>query len=206
MSNHVIEPKDIHTHGQIALPNGWTATVRIEHDDDMQEPWKEHDGHGSVRKVHYSEYNKVPKLPSERVLHRDRGTAWLYDFAGAVETARKDGWSTGNGTHCAVCKAELTESLTEHPWQHRTHRAIAMTPRAEAALAAEADYDYLRRWLTGDWEWIGVIVQVLDAAGEEVGEESLWGVESLGDFWKDVAAELIDGIAAGVVAPNEASA
>lgn len=69
------------------LPAGVTMQVIVEHDDDMREPWKEHDGHGPI-----TDWTRRDKKPGERVLAQDRGARRLYDFAAAVRKARAEGW------------------------------------------------------------------------------------------------------------------
>lgn len=166
---------------RIELPNGWYATVRIEYDDSMGEPWKEHDGHGEV-----SEWTTRDKRPGERILHSDRGSHRYYDFAGAVELARKDGWGCSHVTTMDELHA------------HNGHA----TAREMAACAAQQDFDRLRAWCNDQWQWIGVIVAVYDAGGEKVADDSLWGIESDGDYWRTVAAENINTIIEGLIVPS----
>ena len=67
----------------------------------------------------------------------------------------------------------------------------------EIVEAVQADMDYLRGWLRGDWHYCGISVQLLDSEGEPIGGEfdhALWGVESNGDCWLDAAAELAEEI------------
>lgn len=106
------------------------------------------------------------KRPHELVLNDDGHSKRFYDFAEAVRIAKRDGWDTapyGQGT-----KGE------------RAHRA------------AMADYNRLRRWCNNDWVYIGVTVTVL-YRGSEIADDSLWGIESDGDYWRDVAVEMIEG-------------
>lgn len=104
------------------------------------------------------------KLPGELVLDTDRGRKLFYDFAEAVKIAKRDGWDT---------KPYGTGTKGE-----RAHRA------------AMADYEHLRSWCNGDWTWIGVTVTLHTPAGEF--NASLWGIESGGDYWREVAVELIE--------------
>jgi hypothetical protein len=166
----------------IELPHGWTAEVKIEHDETLRAPWDEHDGHGPIREVRYSYYNnEVPKSPGERVMFRDHGYALLYDFAGAMEQAKRDGWGCPH-----IGKAECAH----------------LTTGEMRACAVDADFHRMRRFAEGQWSWIGVVVTLKDDAGEEVESDSLWGIESDTDYYRDVAAELINGLAAGVILPN----
>lgn len=146
----------------IDLGNGYTARITLEHDSDHGAPWEECDGHGPVSDWR----DKDSKAAGERVLHSDRGRARFYDFAAAVKLARKDGWG-----------AEGDEG---------------MAPGAKAAYAAEKDFEYLRAWCNDEWHYMGVIVTLHDASGAEVASNSCWGVESIGDYWREVAAENLD--------------
>ena len=76
--------------------NGFTVTARVDRDDCMGEPWKEHDGHGPV-----SDWTSRDKAPGERVLVSDRHSKRYYDYAGAIKIAKRDGWDAppyGEGT------------------------------------------------------------------------------------------------------------
>lgn len=141
----------------IELPNGWAATIRIDPDDSMGEPWKEHDGHGIV-----SEWTRRDKRPGERVLAEDRGSYRYYDFAESVRIARRDGWGAEEGK----------------------------TLRERAALAAERDFARLKAWCNDEWGWVGVVVEIERPDGWRMAT-SLWGIESDGDYWRDVAKELL---------------
>lgn len=66
---------------------GFDLTCRVEPDQDMGEPWKEHDGHGIV-----SEWTRRDKMPGERVLCEDRGSKRYYDVQAMIAIAKKDGW------------------------------------------------------------------------------------------------------------------
>lgn len=69
------------------LENGYRAEIEIERDDDMGEPWEEHDGHGPV-----SEWERREKRPYERILCSDRGAHRFYDMQEALKIAKRDGW------------------------------------------------------------------------------------------------------------------
>jgi hypothetical protein len=103
------------------------------------------------------------KKPGELILNENRGSKRFYDFAEAVKIAKRDGWDT---------KPYGTGTKGE-----RAHRA------------AMADYESLRGWCNDDWHWIGVVVTLCTPEGEF--DASLWGIESEGDYWRDVAVDLI---------------
>lgn len=152
---------------------GHTFRVDRVYDQDLGEPWKEHDGHGIV-----SDWTTRDKRPGERVLRSDRGSKRYYDFAETVKIALKDGWSTE--------KARQTPDLSK---------------KQIAAMAVEADFEYLRGWCNGEWHWCGLIVTLLeeDEDGEDVEvagmTESLWGMESnCEQYLQSTAKELAEQI------------
>lgn len=156
----------------VELPHGWYATVRTERDEYTREPWKDFDGHGVV-----SEWTSRDKRPGERVLTEDHESKRFYDVEASMAVARKDGWGCGNHDR--------------HP-----------TKGERAACGVEQDFQRMRAWCRDEWEWIGVIVTLYDAEGEEVADSSCWGIESDSDYWADVAADLIMELASGHVLPN----
>lgn len=172
-----ITARDIQFQGgntaRVELEAGWYAIVRTEQDEDMGEPWVEHDGHGVISR--WRPLNS--KRAGERVLVGGGGQTWFYDIPATIKLARKDGWGCtgGTGNHA-------------HP-----------TKGQQVVCAVEQDYDRMRAWCNGAWEWIGVIVKLYDADGTEVSSDSVWGIESDGDYWKEVAAEIIDQLADGIV-------
>ena len=89
----------------------WTYTARIEHDEDMGAPWKEHDGHGPV-----SEWVSRPKAAGERVLSRDRESFRFYDFAEAVKIAKRDGWGPGTPAEAAEKDFEAMKGWANDEW------------------------------------------------------------------------------------------
>ena len=143
--------------------------VAIEHDADMGPPWLEHDGHGPV-----SERTTRNKAPGELVLDDMRHGKLFYDFA-------------------AACRQALAEG-----WDAQPYNEGQETKRQQAAKAARADYENLRRWCASQWHWVGVVVTLLDPEGDETAvSDSLWGIESdAGDYLDQVARELAAEIAA----------
>ena len=113
-----------------------------------------------------AEWTRRDKHPGELVLCEDRGSKRYFDFAGTVKLARRDGWDAepyGTGTV-----------------GERAHRA------------AMADFERMHAWCNNEWHWIGVAVTV-SHKGAEISADSLWGIESDGDYWQDVAREMIEG-------------
>lgn len=165
---------------------GYTFKVEISRDDDMGAPWEEHDGHGTVSKWRHSDKIGADKAPGERVLHRDRNSYRLYDFAGAVALAKKDGWG---------CQHSYSYNLGARVFVsgHRTAGELAQ-------CAAETDFDRLRRWCQDDWYWCTILVRLIefdedDNETETDEYETLSGIESdAGAYFDDVARELADQI------------
>lgn len=165
---------------------GYTFKVTIDRDDCMGAPWDEHDGHGTVSKWKTSHKIGADKAPGERVLCTDRHSYRLYDFAGAVALAKKDGWG---------CKHSYSYNLGARVFVsgHRTAGELAH-------CAAECDFDRLRRWCADDWFWCTLTVRLIefDDDDQEVETdelESLGGIESdAGAYLTDTAHELADEI------------
>lgn len=171
-----ITARDIQFQGgdtaRVELEAGWYAVVQTKQDESMGEPWVEHDGHGVI-----SGWRPLnSKRAGERVLIEDGGQARFYDIPATIKLARKDGWGCAGGT------GDHT-----HP-----------TKGQQAVCAVEQDFARMRAWCNDAWEWIGVIVKLYDADGEEVASETIWGIESDGEYWKEVAAEIVNRLADGV--------
>lgn len=146
--------------------NGRTYYVRHEPDDCTGYPWDNEDGHGPViRDIRPHWLREGSKRPGWRPLNIPDSNEYqfYYDWKEACRMARRDGWNAA-----------------PYDAPNRIQRAV------------QANFDYLRRFLAGDWMYIGVIVE--DA---ETGEsQSLWGVESNGDYPDQVARELAEELGA----------
>ena len=145
-----------------------TMSFRIEwvYDSDSDAPWVREDGHGPV-----SDWTSDPKAPGQMVLCTDRRMRRYYDFAEAVNLARRDGWDT-------------------KPYGTRK-------PGERAHAAAMADYNYLRQWCNQQWQYCGIVVTLLDADGEpDSVSESLWSIEdglpAMSEYHEEVIGELIN--------------
>ena len=110
--------------------DGFTIVARIERDDDMGPPWKEHDGHGRV-----SEWRpKDSKRPGEKVISQHGDSCRFYDWQEAIKTARREMWDAppyGTGTD---------------------------GERAERAV--QRDFENLKAWCDDEWTWCSLILCV----------------------------------------------
>lgn len=153
---------------------GRTFKIEIEHDADMGEPWKEHDGHGLV-----SDWTTRDKTPGERILVKDGESYRYYDNQETLKLARRDGWGIGE---------EETALLASRLGRTPTKREIT-------AEAVEQDYRRMRGWCLDEWYWVYVRVTMLNEDGEETdARASLGGIESDSQEYisNEVANELAD--------------
>ncbi len=161
---------------------GLTFRVSIPYDDCAGAPWEDDYGHGPVSDWRHSAYSCYPeKAPGERVLASDHGSYLYYDVAEATRIAKLDGWSLP-----AANMAKLAARLGREP-----------TRGEIAAAAVELDFDFLRRWCSEQWHYVGVVVTLLDSEGDETNESaSLWRIESEStECIAEVAKELAEEIA-----------
>lgn len=103
------------------------------------------------------------KRPGERVIHQDGHTVWLYDWQKACAIARADGWN-----------AEPFDA------PNQIERAVT------------ADFNYLQRWLQGEWHYVGVCVRRATDSPKDRYNHALWGIES-GD--RKTITEVMDELA-----------
>jgi hypothetical protein len=158
---------------RVTLPDGWYVRFKSEYDQDSGPPWKDCAGHGPVTDwVHRDKYS------GERVLCLDHGSKRYYDFAGAMKIAKRDGWGLNDAK-----LAKLTTRLGRAPTKGQITEA-----------AVEHDFQYLKDWCEDKWHYIGVIVTLFDADGEEQDSDSIWGVEDYGSHYQELASELADGL------------
>lgn len=155
--------------------------------DSRAAPWEEYDGHGIIRQT-YSPYSRPDKKPGETIMHHTRGEVWLYDVQATTAKAKKEGWE--------LCDAQLAKLAAQ--------LGRAPTPGEVTAAAVQFDLEYCSGFLRGDWSYIGVGVQLVGPDGEPQDSSythAVWGIESTGDYWREVAAEL-----AGEIMHSRASA
>lgn len=160
---------------------GLTFRVELKPDDSHGAPWEECDGHGPVRESNDASGEGRFKRPGERVLHAQYRTAWVYDWQEAMKIAKRDGWGMSDED-----KAKFKAATGFDP-----------TPGQIALAAVQSDFDRLRRYLEGDWSYVGVVVTLLDVDGKPTYERaSLWGIESdCGACIDETARELASEIA-----------
>ena len=150
--------------------DGRRFLVSMHADDDASPPWERSDGHGPVR---YCE-DREPLQPGETVLYDLRRGRYVYDLRAAISQSIREGW----GRPSRERREEIARRLRK--------------PAAKVS-AIDADMDFLRGWCAEDWCYMGVCVQILGPDDEPEGDEfahAVWGVESFGDYWEDVAADL----------------
>lgn len=120
-----------------------------------------------------SEWTTRDKAAGERVLCSDGRSKRFYDYAAAIKEAKRDGWDAP-------------------PYK-------TGTKGQQAARAVEHDFAFLQGWATDKWEYLGVIVTLFNAEGRELGEESVWGIESCenpghGYYWQECAADYVNAL------------
>lgn len=157
--------------------HGLTFAAFTASDDSMGPPWKEHDGHGSIRETS----SRDDKRPGEVMLTERGRHGWAYDVQGTLKIAARDGWGLNDESRDA-----LTAKLGRAP-----------TLREVRAEAVRLDCERMRAWLADEWRWVGVIVELQDTDDNGTGEdESLWGIESDSpDYHAEVARDLAAEIA-----------
>lgn len=168
----------------IDLPGDrYRIEVTTHFDDNAGVPWKECDGHGPV-----SELVTRDKRAGERVLYRTNNgsypRSYYYDFAEAVRIAKRDGWGL----------SEVDRIVAELLGRPLTSGEIAVA-------AVERDFQHLKDWCDGNWEYIGVCARLIDGEGNEIAQENLCRVESGAApdgsyYWHDVAEELVGNLVA----------
>lgn len=146
---------------KMELEGGLTATVRIERDEDMGPPWEENDCYGKV-----SKWERRDKRAGERILCESHGAKRFYDYAGAIQTAKKEGWDAP-------------------PFK-------TGTKGEQAVRAVERDFEHLQDWCEDRWHYAYVIVTLRDAKGKEAGVDSLGGVEDSDGYDREQAAEMLN--------------
>lgn len=158
-------------HTETITHAGREFSVECYYDDHMGPPWEEHDGYGPVSEWRYRDTKRPGEIPiaGERDFQRR-----FYDFAEATRIAKRDGWGLG-GTEAF----EFACKIGRIPTRKQIIREAVMR-----------DMERLRGWCNDKWHWMGVEVTLLNRHGEETRfSESVWGIESDGDYWREVAED-----------------
>ena len=150
-----------------------TFLAEIYTDNDTGAPWENSDCHGIV-----TDWETRSKLPGEWVLCEDRRARRFYDAQETMKKARAEAWGLD---------APVLVKLCETLGRPATRGEII-------AASVRADFEFLRGWCNGEWQYVGVCVRALDDDGEAIGEpfdHALWGIESSNaDYIREVAIEL----------------
>lgn len=115
-----------------------------------------------------SQWTTRDKQAGERVLCSDRHSKRFYNVAESIAIAKRDGW--GAPPYKTGTKGE------------------------QAARAVESDFEFLKGWANDDWFYAVVTVKLLDEDGKEIASDSLGGVETLNDYWKESAADMLNAL------------
>lgn len=203
----------------LAPIGGFEFSARIECDDSAGAPWQEECGHGPVSDWRRKGWNgHYAKAPGELLLCDDnpsglRGnsSARFYDYQEACRIALRDNWGIAPYHMQTECNANGIYTVSAQ-WFHgrellafkstgdcvnaaiadcyRQHKETFPSARAYAAGAARADFERLREWCNGDWQYVGLIVDC-SRNGIELASASLWGIESdSGRYLEECAQEL----------------
>lgn len=187
---------------------GWTFKVEQVPDIDADPPWESDCGSVDVerRRGHHSGDGYV-KGAGEVIIHEDRGTVWVVDFAAEVKRARAEGWGLSPGKDAEVRLNLVLSGLTAGQRATTTlaeAKALAdcltLTKGRKAVAAVLESMDRSARWMRNQWHYIGVVVSIDGAPDgwsfdpEET--QSLWGVEDdatdhIAETAEDLGAELV---------------
>jgi len=112
----------------------------------------------------------------------------------------------GNVTHWET-RDKLPGERILNSSRHRTHRfydfagAVAKARKVEglkgpeAVEAVELEFKRLLDWCDDRWQYVGVVVTLLDIEGNPTDEsDALWGVDDDGDYAKTCAYDMALGI------------
>lgn len=161
-------------HQETVTHSGRSFLVSLFPDDDHSPPWERSDGHGSVRYVD----DREPLASGETILCDLRRGRYVYDLRGAIAQSIRERW----GRPDKATRERLARKLRKP---------------ASKVSAIDADMDFLRGWCADDWFYIGVCVQLIGPDGEPIGDpydRAVWGVESCGEYWREVASDIADEI------------
>ena len=165
------------SYSEVIEHNGRQFRVDIVDDDDTTPPWERDHAHGSVRYID----DRESLQRGEVVLYDCDRSRYVYNFGAALLQASREKWGLAPDALQA-----LTQRLGRKPSRGQIR-----------AAAVRADMEYLRQWCADYWSYIGVCVRIIGPDGEPDGDKyahAMWGVESFGDYWQEVARDIADGI------------
>ena len=151
---------------------GRSFIVALYPDDFEDTPNEREDGHGGVRQISDSE--SMARGEVFLAYGSNRGYRWVYDFGAALVQASREKWGLSSDD-----LAKLTRILGKSPTRGQIN-----------AASVRADMKYLSGFYSSDWCYVGVCVRIVGADGEPEGDEfenAIWGVESCGNYWSEVA-------------------
>jgi len=142
-------------------------SVALHYDQSADAPWESECGHGQVRHIsRCRDTGRMRKDPGERLLSFDGRDGLAYNYQGAIETAKRDGWGLAPDALAALA-AKLGRDPT----------------RGEIiAAAVESDFQRLAAYCADQWHYCGVVVTLQDIDGNDIetadARDSIWSVES----------------------------
>jgi hypothetical protein len=160
----------------LELDNGLSIRIETPYDECSEAPWERDDGRGVV-----TGWERREKGPGERILNTDHGSKRFFDVVETTKKAKRDGWGLSEATI-----AEMTAKLGRKP-----------TKGEIVARAVDDEFDFLYGWCNDQWSYVVIVVTLLDVDGKELASDCLGGVESLGDYWREQAAEMANALIAG---------
>ena len=166
--------------GEIFTHRGVRFRLLLNDDDIGRKPWDD-DEHALV-----SLRFKRDKRPYEIVLSTGRDHNLFFNMRRATIVAFVELWGLSQ-----------SDRLKAAAW-FRT-KPDRLTRRQVAAYAAQAYFEFLRRWCRDEWRYIALVIERLDDEGEAVATSSgLWGIESDAiDYIREVAREQADELIKG---------
>jgi hypothetical protein len=155
---------------------GIVFNVSFDYDDISEYPWDCCDGRGPVRISNNPHRDgKSDKRPGEVPMNSPSRNEYqfYYDWQEAIKIAKRDGWNAQ--PYDAPNKAER---------------------------AVKADFDYLRGFINGDWQYVTVTVENVET-GESGESENVGMVETYKDYHLEYAKEIAESMADSAIKENE---
>lgn len=97
---------------------------------------------GTYRET-YQPYSQVTKQPGERIIHRERGYARLYDYAGAVAAAKRAGCTGADAAKAADAELRWLSDFYAERWIYAGLTvSLSGSPELRDSVWAVEDYHY----------------------------------------------------------------